>query len=141
RVLCWADFTAAGADGLGEGYGLRGPWLGGEEFLSCAIIGLVVAGMFTFIVRRNWVIKLPDRVPASVSRSFSALIPGFIILSIMGILSWALSNYVSNFHQIIMDTISPPLASLGSVVGWAYVFFVPFSWFFCICCLLTLTVV
>ncbi len=42
----------------------------------------------------------------------------------------ALSNYGSNFHQIIMDTISTPLASLGSVVGWAYVIFVPLLWFF-----------
>ncbi|QUJ05219.1 hypothetical protein KCP69_14485 [Salmonella enterica subsp. enterica] len=32
------------------------------------IIGTVVAEMFTFVVRRNWVIKLPDSVPASVSR-------------------------------------------------------------------------
>ncbi len=29
-----------------------------------------------------------------------------------------------------MDTISTPLASLGSVVGWAYVIFVPLLWFF-----------
>lgn len=86
--------------------------------------------MFTFIVRRNWVIKLPDSVPASVSRSFSALIPGFIILSVMGIIAWALNTWGTNFHQIIMDTISTPLASLGSVVGWAYVIFVPLLWFF-----------
>lgn len=48
----------------------------------------------------------------------------------MGIIARALSNYGSNFHQIIMDTISTPLASLGSVVGWAYVIFVPLLWFF-----------
>lgn len=29
-----------------------------------------------------------------------------------------------------MDSISTPLASLGSVVGWAYVIFVPLLWFF-----------
>ncbi len=48
----------------------------------------------------------------------------------MGIISWALSSYGTNFHQIIMDSISTPLASLGSVVGWAYVLFVPLLWFF-----------
>ncbi len=53
------------------------------NIISGIILGLVVAEMFTFIVRRNWVIRLPDSVPPSVSRSFSALIPGFIILSIM----------------------------------------------------------
>jgi PTS system cellobiose-specific IIC component len=70
--------------------------------------------MFTFVIHRNWVITLPDSVPASVSRSFSALIPAFMILSIMGIISWALTHYGSNFHQIIMDSISTPLASMGA---------------------------
>ncbi len=27
------------------------------------IIGLVVAELFTFVIRRNWVIRLPDSVP------------------------------------------------------------------------------
>ncbi|MBM9995589.1 PTS transporter subunit EIIC, partial [Pseudomonas aeruginosa] len=73
---------------------------------------------------------LPDSVPGSVSRSFSALIPGFLILSIFGIISWALASYGSNFHQIIMDSISTPLAAMGSVVGWAYVIFNSLLWFF-----------
>ena len=104
--------------------------LGIMSLMAPFFIGLVVAEMFTFIVHRNWVIKLPDSVPTSVSRSFSALIPGFIILSVMGIIAWALNTWGTNFHQIIMDTISTPLASLGSVVGWAYVIFVPLLWFF-----------
>lgn len=66
----------------------------------------------------------------TVTPYFSALIPGFIILSVMGIIAWALNTWGTNFHQIIMDTISTPLASLGSVVGWAYVIFVPLLWFF-----------
>ncbi len=129
-LLSVAAFMTVTPYSVGEAYAVGANWLGGANIISGIIIGLVVAEMFTFIVRRNWVIKLPDSVPASVSRSFSALIPGFIILSIMGIISWGLSNYGSNFHQIIMDTISTPLASLGSVVGWAYVIFVPLLWFF-----------
>ena len=105
-------------------------WLGGANIISGIVIGLVVAEMFTFIVHRNWVITLPSSVPASVSRSFSAVIPAFIILSIMGIISWALTHWGTNFHQIIMDTISTPLASMGAVVGWAYVIFTSLLWFF-----------
>ncbi|EOV3430419.1 PTS sugar transporter subunit IIC [Salmonella enterica subsp. enterica serovar Schwarzengrund] len=110
-LLSVAAFMTVTPYSVGEAYAVGANWLGGANIISGIIIGLVVAEMFTFIVRRNWVIKLPDSVPASVSRSFSALIPGFIILS-------------------IMDTISTPLASLGSVVGWAYVIFVPLLWFF-----------
>ncbi len=54
---------------VGEAYAVGANWLGGANIIS-GIILLVVAEMFTFIVRRNWVIKLPDSVPASVSRSF-----------------------------------------------------------------------
>lgn len=129
-LLSIAAFMTVTPYSVGEAYAVGANWLGGANIISGIIIGLVVAEMFTFIIRRNWVIRLPDSVPASVSRSFSALIPGFIILSIMGIIAWALSHWGTNFHQIIMDSISTPLASMGSVVGWAYVIFTSLLWFF-----------
>ncbi len=82
-LLSVAAFMTVTPYSVGEAYAVGANWLGGANIVSGIIIGLVVAEMFTFIVRRNWVIKLPDSVPASVSRSFSALIPGFIILSVM----------------------------------------------------------
>lgn len=84
-LLSVAAFMTVTPYSVGEAYAVGANWLGGANIISGIIIGLVVAEMFTFIVRRNWVIKLPDSVPASVSRSFSALIPGFIILSVMGL--------------------------------------------------------
>lgn len=118
-LLAVAAFMTVTPYSVGEAYAVGANWLGGQNIISGMIIGLVVAELFTFVIRRNWVIRLPDSVPGSVSRSFSALIPGFLILSIFGIISWALSSYGSNFHQIIMDSISTPLAAMGSVVGWA----------------------
>ncbi len=121
-LLSVAAFMTVTPYSVGEAYAVA-PTAGRGQHHLRIVIGLVVAEMFTFIIRRNWVIRLPDSVPASVSRSFSALIPGFIILSIMGIIAWALSHWGTNFHQIIMDSISTPLASMGGVVGWAYVIF------------------
>lgn len=129
-LLSIASFMTVTPFSVGEAYAVGANWLGGQNIISGIIIGLVVAEIFTFIVRRNWVIKLPDSVPASVSRSFSALIPGFIILLIMGFIAWGLTLIGSNFHQIIMDSVSKPLASMGSVVGWAYVVFNALLWFF-----------
>ncbi|PLM90940.1 PTS N,N'-diacetylchitobiose transporter subunit IIC, partial [Klebsiella variicola] len=129
-LLAVAAFMTVTPYSVGEAYAVGANWLGGQNIISGMIIGLVVAELFTFVIRRNWVIRLPDSVPGSVSRSFSALIPGFLILSIFGIISWALSSYGSNFHQIIMDSISTPLAAMGSVVGWAYVIFNSLLWFF-----------
>ncbi len=115
---------------VGDAYAVGANWLGGANIISGILIGLVVAEMFTFVVRRNWVIRLPESVPLSVSRSFSALIPGFLILSVMGILSWALAAWGTNFHQVMLDSVAKPLSSMGSVVGWAYVIFNSLLWFF-----------
>ncbi|WP_213132079.1 PTS N,N'-diacetylchitobiose transporter subunit IIC [Citrobacter sp. FP75] len=117
-------FTVGGINGIGPN------WLGGANIISGIIIGLAVAELFAFIIRRQWVIKLPDSVPESVSRSFTALIPGFIILLLMGLTSWGLSLAGTHFHQVIMNSIATPLASLGSIVGWAYVIFNSLLWFF-----------
>nr|WP_318381933.1 PTS N,N'-diacetylchitobiose transporter subunit IIC [uncultured Enterobacter sp.] len=129
-LLSVAAFMTVTPYSVGEAYAVGANWLGGANIISGILIGLVVAEMFTFVIRRNWVIRLPDSVPASVSRSFSALIPGFLILSVMGILSWALTHWGTNFHQVILDSVSTPLASMGSVVGWAYVVFNSLLWFF-----------
>lgn len=129
-LLAVAAFMTVTPFSVGEAYAVGANWLGGANIISGILIGLAVAEMFTFVIRRNWVITLPESVPASVARSFSALIPGFLILSVMGILSWALSHWGTNFHQIILDSVSKPLASMGSVVGWAYVVFNSLLWFF-----------
>ncbi|MDU6086358.1 MAG: PTS transporter subunit EIIC [Klebsiella pneumoniae] len=42
----------------------------------------------------------------------------------------AYTHLDARFHQIIMDSISTPLAAMGSVVGWAYVIFNSLLWFF-----------
>ncbi|SQI31989.1 PTS system N,N'-diacetylchitobiose-specific EIIC component [Serratia plymuthica] len=129
-LLAVAAFMTVTPFSVGEAYAVGANWLGGANIISGMVIGLVVAEMFAFVVRRNWVISLPDSVPSSVSRSFSALIPGFIILSIMGVLAYCLTLWGTNFHQIIMDSISAPLAKMGSVVGWVYVMFSSLLWFF-----------
>ncbi|MCS3433398.1 PTS N,N'-diacetylchitobiose transporter subunit IIC [Klebsiella sp. BIGb0407] len=129
-LLSVAAFMTVTPYSVNDAYAVGANWLGGANIISGMIIGIVVAELFTFIVRRNWIITLPSSVPESVSRSFSAVIPGFIILSIMGCLSYVLMLWNTNFHQIIMDSISTPLASLGSVVGWVFVIMVPLLWFF-----------
>lgn len=129
-LLSIASFMTVTPFAVGQASAIGANWLGGANIISGIVIGLVVAEMFTFIIRRHWVIKLPDSVPESVSRSFTALIPGFIILLIMGLISWGLSLAGTHFHQVIINSIATPLASLGSIVGWAYVIFNSLLWFF-----------
>lgn len=129
-LLSIASFMTVTPFTVGDVSAIGANWLGGANIISGIIIGLVVTEIFTFIIRQNWVIKLSDSVPESVSRSFTALIPGFIILFMMGLIAWGLSLAGTHFHQVIMNSIATPLASLGSIVGWAYVIFNALLWFF-----------
>lgn len=129
-LLSIATFMTLTPFRVGEMNAVGANWLGGANIISGIIIGLAVAEIFTFILRRKWVVVLPDSVPESVSRSFTALVPGFIILLIAGMISWGLALSGVHFHQVIMNSISNPLASLGGVVGWAYVIFNALLWFF-----------
>ncbi|MDQ6190965.1 PTS transporter subunit EIIC [Klebsiella pneumoniae] len=128
-LLAVAAFMTVTPYSVGEAYAVGANWLGGQNIISGMIIGLVVAELFTFVIRRNWVIRLPDSVPGSVSRSFSAD-PGLLDPLHLRHYFVGLASYGSNFHQIIMDSISTPLAAMGSVVGWAYVIFNSLLWFF-----------
>ena len=59
------------------------------------------------------------------------IISGIIIGRVVAeMLTFIIRRWGTNFHQIIMDSISTPLASMGSVVGWAYVIFTSLLWFF-----------
>jgi PTS system cellobiose-specific IIC component len=138
-LLSIAAFMTVTPFSVGDAYAVGANWLGGTNVISGMLIGIVVAEVFAFIVRRNWVITLPDSVPASVSRSFSALIPGFIILSIMGVIAYLLNGVGTNFHQLIMDNISKPLSNMSDLVGWIYVIFSSFLWFFGVHGMLALT--
>ncbi|WP_273968075.1 PTS N,N'-diacetylchitobiose transporter subunit IIC [Enterobacter cancerogenus] len=129
-LLSIATFMTVTPFKIGEINAIGANWLGGANIISGMIIGLAVAEAFTFIIRRKWVVVLPDSVPESVSRSFTALIPCFIILFLAGLTSWGLSLAGIHFHQVIMNSISSPLASLGAVVGWVYVIFNALLWFF-----------
>ncbi|VTO22432.1 PTS system chitobiose-specific transporter subunit IIC [Klebsiella variicola] len=77
-LLAVAAFMTVTPYSVGEAYAVGANWLGGQNIISGMIIGLVVAELFTFVIRRNWVIRLPDSVPGSVSRSFSRADPGLL---------------------------------------------------------------
>ncbi|EPY5074109.1 PTS transporter subunit EIIC [Klebsiella variicola] len=67
-LLAVAAFMTVTPYSVGEAYAVGANWLGGQNIISGMIIGLVVAELFTFVIRRNWVIRLPDSVPGSVAK-------------------------------------------------------------------------
>ncbi len=53
-LLAVAAFMTVTPYSVGEAYAVGANWLGGQNIISGMIIGLVVAELFTFVIRRNW---------------------------------------------------------------------------------------
>lgn len=73
---------------------------------------------YTFVVNRGWVIKMPEGVPPTVAKSFSALIPGFVVTAIFLIINGAFAAMVGQtFSEWFYGIIAAPLSALsGSLV-------------------------
>ncbi|WEV60741.1 PTS cellobiose transporter subunit IIC [Streptococcaceae bacterium ESL0729] len=53
--------------------------LGTTGIFTAIIMAVVATQIYFLCIRKNWIIKMPDTVPAGVSRSFTALIPAFAV--------------------------------------------------------------
>lgn len=71
-----------GADGTVIGGVIPKAYLGGKGMIAAIIVGLSVGYIYSFVVKRNWTIKLPESVPSGVANAFTSLIPGMIIVTL-----------------------------------------------------------
>lgn len=96
------------------GSGIPVGFMGSKGLFVALILGLINASIFAWFINHDIQIKLPDTVPPAVSRSFSALIPGFVILSFWLIVFALIDRSgAGNIHTIVMDILGKPLGFLG----------------------------
>lgn len=115
------------------GSGFPVQYLGTAGMFVGIIIALISTEIFRFLFERDITIKMPDTVPPNVSRAFSAIIPGFIV-----ILTWVITLIVlkavgvANIHQLIANVIAEPLSLVtGTLPGIIVVILLQcFFWFF-----------
>ena len=89
-------------------------WLGTQGVITAIIVSIVSVEMIRFCVRKNLVIRMPDSVPDMVSQSFSALVPGIILVLIMLIVNGVCKVFVGSLHEAIYAIIQVPLQGLTS---------------------------
>src|SRR5690625_1779981 len=100
---------------------LPSTWLGATGLFTAFLVALVTSKIYVVFQQNNWVIKMPDGVPPTVSKSFSGMIPGFIIAIL-----WIVVRYLASLtplrdiHSIIYVLIAAPLTALGGNI-WAMV--------------------
>lgn len=108
-------------------------YLGSKGLFTALIVGLIVGAIYKIVVDRGLVIKMPEGVPPTVAKSFSALIPGFIIVAIFLLINGFFAKTVgSSFSEWFYGVLATPLNSLsGSLSAFLIISFVGnLFWFF-----------
>ncbi|MDO5089288.1 MAG: PTS cellobiose transporter subunit IIC [Leptotrichiaceae bacterium] len=78
------------------------------------IMAILAVEIFNFIVKKNLVIKMPDMVPPAVSKTFVALIPGFIIVLVSLLIRIGFENTgFGNVHEVVTKLLTKPLTAIG----------------------------
>lgn len=112
--LLLTPFTAANADGQMIENVLSIERLGAKGMFVGMIASFIAAFMYAGIVNRNWTIKMPPSVPPAVSKSFTALIPAVLTLSLFLVLRLIFTfTPWGNAHDFIFEMIQTPLMILG----------------------------
>lgn len=90
---------------------------GAEGLFLGIITSILTVEIIKFVLGRGWKIKLPETVPANVSKSFESLIPGIFVAIIFSTISilFALTPY-STAHNFVFTVLQTPLLSLGGTL-------------------------
>lgn len=110
------------------GFVLPMSYLGGQGLFVTIIVSILSVEIFRVCKQRNITIKLPSQVPASVSRSFEALIPVAIVIVIMTIITVVMGV---NLHNLVTKITAPLVTAGDSLFGVLVpVFLITFFWSF-----------
>ena len=95
--------------------GVPSEWLGAKGLFTSFLVALIVAKLYLFLKKKGWTIKMPDGVPPTVSSSFAALIPSFIIAFVfLAIRFLFLATKFQSMQNFIYTIISTPLTMLSN---------------------------
>ncbi|SEJ27162.1 PTS transporter subunit EIIC [Sharpea azabuensis] len=88
-------------------------YLGTQGMIVAIIIGILIVKIYQAILNANLVVKMPEGTPEYVSKSFSALIPSFIIVVITMLIRFLfkLTPY-GNVFDCIYKILQMPLTDL-----------------------------
>lgn len=117
-----------------EAWAIPYQWTGALGLFVSIIVALLATEIFVRLMRnKRLVFKMPDGVPPAVAKSFAALLPAIITLSIFSVLKMiTVALDVSNIHAYVYELIQGPLSSVANTLPSAI--FIAFTnhilWFF-----------
>lgn len=107
--------------------------LGAKGMFLGMIAAFVAAEIYCRVTKRGWQIRMPDGVPPAVTKSFAAMLPAILTLTVFLVINAVMVGaFNANLHDVIYDVIQKPLTGLGSSLPATLVsiFFIQFLWFF-----------
>jgi PTS system cellobiose-specific IIC component len=108
-------------------------FIGSKGMFVGIIVGLLVAKIYSWFIKNNITIHMPDSVPSFVEKSFSSIIPFFAITFIMALVSWGFSyTEFGSVHNLVYSVLQVPIQQIGGSVGGvmlAYALIGLFWWF------------
>ena len=107
--------------------------LGAKGMFLGMITAFAAGEIYRKIVQKDITIKMPAGVPPAVAKSFAALIPAFITLTVfLFINAIVVLAFETNLHDVIYSLLQKPLTGLGSglIPTLVVVFLIQLLWFF-----------
>ncbi|MCM3735414.1 PTS cellobiose transporter subunit IIC [Bacillus cytotoxicus] len=90
---------------------------GSQGLFVAMILAILSTEIYRVIIQKNIVIKMPETVPPAVSRSFVALIPGFVVITVVWIIRLILEHTsFGSIHNIVGQLLQAPLSTLGASI-------------------------
>jgi len=85
-----------------------------QAIFAGLITALVATELYCWVKKKGWVIKMPDSVPPSVSKAFSAVIPAGLTLLVIATISTFFLEVIGDSFQVwANDLLQAPLVGLG----------------------------
>lgn len=131
-ILLQPAFAIAESGGIVEGIILK-DWTSGKGMICAIIVGLIVGFVYSWFMKKDITIKMPQGVPEGVTNSFVALIPGAVIISGFALVYAGFhlglgTTFVEWVYKAIQTPLQGMTDSLGGVILMS--FMGPFLWFF-----------
>lgn len=115
-----------------EGNEVEISFLDGRGILMALFVAIVTVEGYHWMRKKNiGRITMPDSVPASLSETFAALVPGVILMTFFAILFVIFHNFNTTAVQFIFEAMSPGLQAADSLSFTILsIFLVHLFWFF-----------
>jgi PTS system cellobiose-specific IIC component len=121
------SFTPEGtAEAIQVAGGIPVALMGSQGLFVAMMIAMFSTEVYRFVVEKDIVIKMPDGVPPAVTKSFIALIPGFIVITSVW-LARILVEMTSfeTLHNLVTQIVGAPLSLVGgSLIGNLFAVFI-----------------